>query len=378
MAEADDILLRDEPRLRDTCRWLGFDDDLSASVIAASRALFASPDLTRLLSQLHHRLFVARCDLSEVATWRMLPPDVGEARDLFYALVLLSGIDDIRALHRSRQIPEAISRDTLADVGIWIREHRKLHGRYGLEEIWWPANYFTGRVYAIGRLQFEVGRFYLPFHVFRRRDARGTVAMPAAGQRFRDDGQFANADDGEDSRAWTSALSLTTDHVVGHPISPRGSVERQTVTLSLSEWSHVLRPDDQILIVHIPATGPLDPRACDESFSRAVHEFFPRHFSEHAVHAIATSSWMLDVQLSDYLPETSNLVRFQRRFHLLPQPGANDAQTKQRVFGFGKLPETLDKLPQQTSLQRIVVRHMRDGRRWRMSAGFILPDEISR
>ena len=42
------------------------------------------------------------------------------------------------------------------------------------------------------------------------------------------------------------------------------------------------------LIVHIPATGPLTPAACDDAFSQA-EAFFPRHFPRH----VSKGTWTM-------------------------------------------------------------------------------------
>jgi hypothetical protein len=291
-------------------------------------------------------------------------------------MVYLSGLSHVRELHRRHKIPEEITRKTLADLEVWMREYHKVHGRFGLDEIWWPGTYFTGRMFALGRLQFEIGTFYLPFHVLQNRTTREVIAMPEPNQSFRADGQFADAQgDSDRTDAWTTSLKIDADKIEGHPVSARGPVMRQSIILPREQWDEALRPHDPILIVHIPATGPLDVHACDDSFHMAI-DFFARHFPEHRVTAIATSSWLLDAQLGDHLPESSNVMQFQNRFHLLPQPGANDLQTMQRVFGFGPLPASLDDFPRDTSLRRAVIEHIRRGGRWRMGAGYILPDEI--
>ncbi len=74
----------------------------------------------------------------------------------------------------------------------------------------------------------------------------------------------------------------------------------------------VVVPGQSGLNTHIPRDGPLDPDSCDESFTRA-REFFPSRFPEQ-IAAFSCHSWLMDDQLVSVLPESSNIIRFQRRF----------------------------------------------------------------
>lgn len=118
--------------------------------------------------------------------------------------------------------------------------------------------------------------------------------------------------------------------------------------------------------VHIPDTGPLDPAECDASFEQA-REFFRRHFPDWPVEEMVCNSWLLDPQLAEYLPETSNIMRFQRRFTL--QPGGWGGDDSVVEFVFRKLNASVDELPQRTTLERAIVAHLRAGRHWNVVSG---------
>lgn len=139
------------------------------------------------------------------------------------------------------------------------------------------------------------------------------------------------------------------------------------------------------LSVHIPGDGPLDPAACDASLARA-RRLFATAFPEEPVQFVACRSWLMDPQLAEYLPAESNLIRFQRRFHLLPFVPAFDAEHGDRdmldyVFGRPEgrpTPELLDELPQDSTLRRAYVAHLRAGRHWHARTGwFTDPPDLS-
>jgi hypothetical protein len=126
---------------------------------------------------------------------------------------------------------------------------------------------------------------------------------------------------------------------------------------------------DPSLGVHIPALGPLTSDSCDESLELA-RGFFEKHFPEVNYRVATCDSWLLDAQLAEYLPSTSNIIRFQRRFTTVPGstvPGDDDVVR----FVFGRLPESLDELPMETTLQRAVVKHLQEGRHWQICLGWL-------
>lgn len=127
---------------------------------------------------------------------------------------------------------------------------------------------------------------------------------------------------------------------------------------------------DSALSLHIPDSGPLTPEAVSASLDEA-RAFFPRHFPDERYTAFSCGSWLLDPQLREYLPDESNIIRFQRRFDLEPheeQEGLN-ADVEVLRFVFRTLTTPLDRLPRGTVLQRAVVDHLQAGRHWQWRRG---------
>lgn len=130
-----------------------------------------------------------------------------------------------------------------------------------------------------------------------------------------------------------------------------------------------LQPGDPAVGIHIPASGPLLPAACAQSLARA-RAFFGRSAPLGPCRIATCSSWLLDEQLAEYLPASSNIVAFQRRFHLLPGAGDGDAAVFRHVFLLPG-PVEPDALPQRTTLERAIVRHLRAGRHWQTRVGWL-------
>lgn len=135
-----------------------------------------------------------------------------------------------------------------------------------------------------------------------------------------------------------------------------------------------------VLMMHIPPIGPLGPQESEESVAAAV-EYFARWYPEEPIAALACHSWLLDPQLAEYLSPDSNIMRFQRRFDLLPYlPPEDPSEGDHEVMRLGlHLPapsrplteEDLAQVPQETSLQRGLVKHLRAGRHWHLRTGFL-------
>jgi hypothetical protein len=223
--------------------------------------------------------------------------------------VFLAAVEEIRGWHAAQGVPDQVSWDTLADLGRHMRLYRRT-GHVGLDVPWWIGLHFRGALFELGRLQFNPYR----------------LRMGEAGPLF-----------------WYDAAQ---SEALGDGF----------------------RRGDRVLGVHIPEAGPLDPAACDASFQAARH-FFAEHLPAYASRVATCTSWLLDDQLLEYLPPESNIVRFQRRFELVP--GARDADGSIVHFVFGRDPSALDQVVPRTTLERAIVHHLRQGRHWRLRTGWL-------
>ena len=133
------------------------------------------------------------------------------------------------------------------------------------------------------------------------------------------------------------------------------------------------------LQVHVPPSGPLIESESKTSIGRA-ERFFAEHYPDQPISGLVCKSWILDPQLGDYLPPDSNLIRFQRRFQLLPYVPLDDESEGDRemmrlglqlmVPAEGPLTDSdLDRIPNTTTLHRAFVAHLRNGGHWHKRTG---------
>ncbi len=121
------------------------------------------------------------------------------------------------------------------------------------------------------------------------------------------------------------------------------------------EMKHV---DDIVVIsIHIPSDADFSSIVVDKSIARAK-EFFKRYYPELEEAEYRCHSWLLDKQLKEMLSEKSNIVSFQNRFEIFDE-GEVDMEFIEWLFHTKAA--DFKKLPERTSLQRNVKKHLLSG-----------------
>jgi hypothetical protein len=90
--------------------------------------------------------------------WFPSPYTVAGMNPFFFVNVFVATLPHTRRYHREHGISAEIARATLADLGRNVRVNHKRHGEGGLEVSHWLMLHFRGRIYQLGRLQFERAR----------------------------------------------------------------------------------------------------------------------------------------------------------------------------------------------------------------------------
>lgn len=115
------------------------------------------------------------------------------------------------------------------------------------------------------------------------------------------------------------------------------------------------------LNVHIPEGEPLKMEACRESFGRA-REFFGQEYQVYVC-----DSWLLSPHLEEVLPNTSNIIRFQKLFEVT-DVGYQYPQAEQRIFG--EILEDKRQYPENTTLQKRAKEYVLSGKDLGIGVGF--------
>jgi hypothetical protein len=182
----------------------------------------------------------------------------------------------------------------------------------------------------------------------------------------------------DESVSWTTLADLGRNFAVDRRMNGEGwPIMQAWLTLHLRGSVYELgrlqfQRGETSIDVHIPESGPMTPETVDASLDLAS-SFFPRHFPQEPYTEFACASWLLDPQLLEYLPESSNIIQFQRRFSIEPyqEPVGLDADVEVRRFVFRTLTTPLDQLPRRTALERAIVDHLKSGRSWQIRRGTV-------
>ena len=127
--------------------------NIAAEDRAESLALLegaATPAVAQVLEHLSARLGSADASLPQLETPEL---PVGE---FDWIGAMLRFTTELLAWHADRNIPEEISRATLADVGRNMAISRRVHHRFGMDTYKWLNHLFSGRLYQLGRLQYLI------------------------------------------------------------------------------------------------------------------------------------------------------------------------------------------------------------------------------
>jgi len=359
----------DERFLSDVCRNIGLSDEIHRVLADALPMFQRNPALARLFRHCHYLFFEREIERMDVVKWPMLPLSTDPGAELFYAFVYLCGTPKVLERNRARGIPDDVTYTTLRDLELWIRWFHDTEGRWGYANLGWLWFHFNSRIFSLGRLQFCLDRFSFDFHGFKNTRTGELFLLAPAGAKVRTDGQFDGTTGVSDPAAFKTTYRETHGTVTGHPVTRDGRILSEQVTLQKEELEQVVAQGDAALSVHMPASGPLAPDTCAESYRRAM-EFFPRHFPEFRFNIMFSATWLFDGQLAQLLPADSNIVRFQREYHLFPVQGATDGQTWERVFGHRY--NDLTQAPRDTALRRAIVDHVVRGGHMRIGGGLRL------
>ena len=108
-----------------------------------------------------------------------------------------------------------------------------------------------------------------------------------------------------------------------------------------------------------------------------MKEFFNKFAPDYGFKALVCTSWMLDPQYQELLPESSNIRQFQKLGHLISLPERDTTEgTMWRIWGDAAKNLPPDKLPANTSLEKAVRQHLLNGGKMHSGLLVIFPDEI--
>ncbi len=354
------------------CGFCGLDSGARERVLKTARVILDNPPLARLAWHCYRLLF-AHKDYNSFGEWPELRHALRDDCGVFYLIIALAMVPEVRKTHRALGIPERVTKDTCFQVRCFCSNYELARGRHGIftRQLSWLRHYVDGRLFRLGRFEYMLKPFGSGITVFRSRRSGAVAALIGGGMEVTEEGYIDSAETkGKNGRGWITSYEENEEFARGYPVSPQGYVAREAVCLPEKEWEVVLRKGETVLDMHIPAGGGMTLEKCRESFSEAF-AFFEKYFPERTFRAVTSSSWIFFNGLQDILGRDSNIARFQEELFLYPVPSARGAGLWFIFFDDDILS---GKPALKTSLQRAVCRHIAGGGEWR-SGGMLFMKE---
>lgn len=325
----------------------------------------------------YHMCYVSG-DWNNIYSWPNMNSIIGIHGNMIPILVLFAGYENMLDFYKERNIPEEIIAANYHGIQISFNWFKKMYEKPGVGNnvLAWAVRYFTGVLFYIGRLQYEFRDFGNKIFVYRNRNTGEAICLLEDGQVFRGDGQY-NGTNGiiDEKGAWTSKFREFNGLIQGNAAAPKSYAIDKPVTLKADEWELVLKRDDPVLSIHIPAEGRLDYDALKESFLR-TEPFFSTYFPDYNWQALVCNTWLLDTKLRDFLRDDSNIVKFQDSFYLYPLYSPNNTGVYRFLFGTDE--QDPEKLEAKSSLQRNVRDYLMDGGKIKLGGGFLLRQDLDK
>ncbi|NLC44799.1 MAG: DUF5596 domain-containing protein [Clostridiales bacterium] len=292
-----------------------------------------------------------------------------ELSDFFPLMVLAAAAELALKNNTEAGIPEEITVATLKDTNIWIDNFYQSNGRYGLSDSTLLTGHYTGNLFKIGRLQYELIPFSNWGFIFKNSITQELISLSSE-KNVSGSGHIAGIY-GEEDIAFQASFEQNEDYYEGYVIdNENGIILDRRIKLSKDEWNLILQPGDIVINIHIPQGEKLDYEACLVSIEQAK-EFFKKHFPDIKYNAVVCGTWLLDVNLLNILPEESNIIKFMSLFKKMPIY-FSVPMIHERVFGFDFDVKDIASAPENTSLQRSLKEYTQKGGKMYNTGGFII------
>lgn len=271
---------------------------------------------------------------------------------------------------RKRGVPEDVIAATMGEYDFCVDMCNTRMGRPAFDRgrLNWITRVIRNELIRIGRFKYDLpGNFLKGARVYR--SAAGETVILADALRIHRSGRvLGSVGHTDEDGSFQAEITETETAVTGHR-AVDGIVEKGLTTLSKKDWTLCLSEADTFPRIHIPPDGSFDRETVNASYERA-REIFDTCYPDRPYKAFFCSTWLMSTDLRKILKPTSNILSFQEPFTLIPWPSSG-----RLVFSFAfqmdaAIPEDLNALPENTSLQRAVKQLYLNGGYIHECAGF--------
>lgn len=358
-----DIEILHEPRLRYWGDRLGFPSEATEVLVEVNNKIQQDAALLEIIQSFYEKN-VLRGEWNLGSDDFPIDPYVteklGDQDTLFYLIAHMAALPHLEQDYIRRGIDLAIFVATIRDIRLWLMHYWTAYGKWMFRQFPWVTNHLSGNLFRLGRMQYVLSKFDDGVTAIKNTQNGQILLLADPETPLRDDGYAHGAGDlPQPETSWKPIFESLPNSLRGQVVSPLGCVLPEISLFSRLNWETILTRGDTILEIHIPRGDSFSVDDCRDSL-RQASAFFARYFPDRPYKAGYCHTWFFSPQLQTILPPESNIVRFQREFYLFPFAGKLSFLWFY-VFGERVAVNDLKNAPDQTSLQRVVLKWLENG-----------------
>lgn len=152
-----------------------------------------------------------------------------------------------------------------------------------------------------------------------------------------------------------------------------GRLQYDKKPFPIEKYKDILKSGDTIISCHIPSDGPLLLDDVKDSL-RMAYRFFEEEWRDGKL-IVCCFSWLLFAPLLKNYDDNTNIKRFYNLFENIENWEDEQNCNFWHVFGVRYSPDALENAPEDNSLRRAVIRHLKNGGTMGNGAGILFVDE---
>lgn len=129
-----------------------------------------------------------------------------------------------------------------------------------------------------------------------------------------------------------------------------------------------LKKGENVMEIHIPEGGSLNPEECRKSIEMAK-DFFAKYFPEFKYEKFTCHSWLMDDTLDELLPAESNMIKFKDMFDRF-NPEEDDSILRY-VFSWNTTRYNVKNRISESSLAKNVKKYVKEGKKFYSALGIM-------
>ena len=174
------------------------------------------------------------------------------------------------------------------------------------------------KILRIGRFRFETIK-NSNLHAYAFENKNGEIKILMHDITLHKSGNvLGNLDCDDEQGCFVASVSEDDKYYYGYLVDKTTHLTENTITkLDKNEWKNIYKPNDDIVVVHIPFADSFDNEYCQKSYEKA-REVFKKCYKEFDFKCFATETWFLAPALEKVLKPTSNIYKFRQNYNVFP------------------------------------------------------------